>query len=198
MPNHITTVRLLTGIAAAATFAAGTYLWSAWAGIIFVISAILDRADGELARLAQRSTPGGHWYDLACDTIVNVLVFIGIGIGLRERLGFWGPAMGVIAGLSVGATFLVVFRLHAGGSHPSVAFSYPSGFDFDDALFIIPVFAWFGALLPLLIAAVIGAPLFLVFALWRSRKVFTNQPKSSPAPGTKPPHPGPTPGSNAV
>jgi archaetidylinositol phosphate synthase len=185
MPNHITTLRLLTGLAAAGCFAAGSYFWNIWGGIIFVVSAILDRADGELARLGNKSTPGGHWYDLRCDTTVNVLVFVGIGLGLRERLGLWGPAMGVIAGVAVGATFMVVFRLHESGSHPSIAFRYPAGFDFDDTLFVIAIFAWLNALLPLLIAAVVGAPLFLVFALWQARKVL-GKPKSSPAPDTTP------------
>ena len=198
MPNHVTTVRLLTGLAAAAAFGVGAYYWTVWAGVLFVISAILDRADGELARIANRITPGGHWYDLTCDTVVNVLVFIGIGVGLRERIGFWGPVMGVVAGLSVGATFLVVFRLHAGGSHPSIAFSYPAGFDFDDTLFVIALFAWFNALLPLLIAAVVGAPSFLIFALWQSRKALTMAAKSSPAPCTTPPNPARTPGSNGA
>lgn len=198
MPNHITTLRLITGVAAAAAFGVGQYYWSVWAGILFVISAILDRADGELARVANRITPGGHWYDLTCDTAVNVLVFIGIGIGLRERLGYWGPVMGLVAGLSVGATFLVVFRLHAGGAHPSIAFSYPAGFDFDDTLFVIALFAWFNALFPLLIAAVIGAPAFLVFALWQSRKALALAAKSNAAPCTTPPRPGQIPGSSEV
>ena len=57
-------------------FGVGNYFWSAWGGAIFFISAMLDRADGELARVADRATPGGHWYDLACDMIVNVLVFL--------------------------------------------------------------------------------------------------------------------------
>lgn len=32
------------------------------------------------------------------------------------------------------------------------------------------IFAWFDALLPLLIAAVVGAPSFLIFALYRHHK----------------------------
>jgi archaetidylinositol phosphate synthase len=198
MPNHITTLRLLTGIAAAAAFSVGNYYWSVWGGVIFAISAILDRADGELARVADLSTPAGHWYDLACDTIVNVLVFIGIGVGVRERIGLWGPIMGGVAGLSVGATFLVVFRLHALGSHPSLAFNAPSGFDFDDALFLVAICAWCKVLLPLLVISTIAAPLFLIFAFWRSREVFTRQAGSTPVPCTTPPHRGQIPGSNAV
>lgn len=171
-PNHLTTLRLLTGLAAAGAFAVGDYFWTCWAGVLFVISAVLDRADGELARLSGRISSGGHWYDLSCDMLVNVVVFIGIGFGLADRVaGPWAPIMGVVAGLSVGAIFVVVFCLHSGGSHPSIAFRYPNGFDFDDTLFVIALFAWFDLLLPLLIAAVVGAPLFLIFALWSYRKV---------------------------
>lgn len=165
-PNHLTTLRLLTGIAAAIAFGAGEYFWTVWGGILFVISLLLDRADGELARLSNRMSNSGHWYDLYCDMTANVLVFVGIGFGLTGTFpGFWAPVMGIVSGISVGAIFLVVFRLHDSGSHPGIAFNYPDGFDLDDTLFVIALFAWFDALLPLLIAAVIGAPLFLVFAL---------------------------------
>jgi archaetidylinositol phosphate synthase len=171
-PSHLTTLRLLTGLAAAGCFAFTDYALSALGGVLFAISALLDRADGELARLSGRTSQKGHWYDLSSDMVVNVMAFIGIGFGLSDHIASpWAPAMGLIAGLSVGAIFIVVFRLHSGGSNPIVAFRYPHKFDFDDALFIVPVFAWFDALLPLMITAVIGAPLFLLFALWRFRKV---------------------------
>lgn len=171
-PSHLTTLRLLTGLAAAAAFASTEYAWSAWGGVLFAISALLDRADGELARLSARTSTRGHWYDLSSDMVVNVLSFIGMGFGLRDHVPVpWAPVMGFVACLSVGGIFIVVFQLHSGGSNPIVAFRYPHKFDFDDALFVIPLFAWLDALLPLMIAAVIGAPLFLLFALWRYRKV---------------------------
>jgi archaetidylinositol phosphate synthase len=197
-PNHITTLRLLTGIAAAVAFGVGNYYWSAWGGLIFFISAVLDRADGELARLANRSTPGGHWYDLWCDMIVNVLIFVGIGVGLRERIGLWAPLMGVIAGFSVAATFLVSFGLYARGDHPILAYKFPVGFDFDDALVVIAPCAWFKLLLPLLVVAVIGAPLFLLFALWRSRKVFVRESAPASVPCTEPPQQERIPGSSTA
>lgn len=167
-PNHLTTLRLLTGLAAAAAFAAGGYFWIFSGGVFFLVSALLDRADGELARLSGRMSKGGHWYDLYCDMIVNAAIFIGMGIGLGQSgtiPGYWGPLMGLVAGLSVGAIFQVVFRLHERGSHPSIAFSYPDGFDMDDSLFVVVIFAWFDALLILLIMAVIAAPLFLAYAI---------------------------------
>jgi phosphatidylglycerophosphate synthase len=167
-PNHLTTLRLLTGIAAVAAFAMGDYFWTAWGGALFAFSALLDRADGELARLSGKVSDGGHRYDLYCDFTVNIVLFIGIGIGLTDGvLGHWAWKMGLLSALSIGAASWVAFRLYESGDHPREAFNYPHGFDYDDALFLVSVFAWFDGLLPLLIAASVGAPLFLVFALWK-------------------------------
>ncbi len=60
-PNHLTTLRLLTGIAAAAAFAMGDYFWTVWGGALYAVSALLDRADGELARLSDKMSSWGHW-----------------------------------------------------------------------------------------------------------------------------------------
>src|SRR5688572_13854233 len=78
-PNHITTLRLATGIAAALAFAAGDAAWSAVGGGIFVFSMLLDRADGELARQTGQSSPGGYWYDIISDGLSNVLAMLCIG-----------------------------------------------------------------------------------------------------------------------
>lgn len=172
-PNHVTTLRLLSGVATALLFATGDYPWVVAGGLVFVFSMLCDRADGELARLTGQSSSWGHWYDLVCDMLVNMLVFIGIGYGLTTHavLGEWALLMGIIAGGSIGAIFIIVFSFHTSGTHPGVVFHYPDGFDLDDTLFIIPVLAWFNQLLPLLIAAVIGAPAFLLFSLWQARRV---------------------------
>jgi archaetidylinositol phosphate synthase len=176
-PNHLTTLRLLTGIAAAGAFTMGEYIWTVWGGVLFAFSTVLDRADGELARLSGKVSAGGHQYDLSCDTLVNVALFIGIGIGLTEGvLGHWAWKMGVLSGLSIALTFWIVFRLHESGSTPSEAFNAPKGFDFDDALFLVCLFAWFDGLLPLLIAASVCAPLFLIFALWQYVTLKTSTP----------------------
>jgi archaetidylinositol phosphate synthase len=166
-PNHLTTLRLVTGLLAAFWFSLGEYLWIFWGGFMFMLSTLLDRADGELARLSQRISKGGHWYDLLSDMVVNALIFVGVGFGLAENspLGIWNPVIGLVAGLSVSAAFLVVFRLHSLGSHPRIAFNYPAGFDLDDLLFVIVIFAWLDALQPLLMVAVVAAPTFLLIAL---------------------------------
>ena len=168
-PNHLTTLRLVTGFAAATAFAIGTRRWDIVAGVVFVISAFLDRADGELARMSGRTSKRGHVYDLASDVASNVTAFAGIGIGLSHGpLGGAALAMGFVAAAAVGAIFWIVTAMDGGSGD---AFPGAGGFDPDDALFIVGPMAWFGWLEPLLYAAAIGAPLFLVFAWWRYRSV---------------------------
>src|SRR5271154_4372596 len=66
-PNHLTTVRLAVGLAAAAAFLPGTYGWSNVAALLLVLSNFLDHTDGELARISGKSSRIGHLYDLASD-----------------------------------------------------------------------------------------------------------------------------------
>jgi archaetidylinositol phosphate synthase len=81
-PNHVTTLRLATGLTASMIFAQGTYGWAAIiGGCIFVLSMLLDRADGELARHTNQISVAGHRYDLVSDCMVDISTFIGIGIG---------------------------------------------------------------------------------------------------------------------
>ncbi len=65
-PNHLTTLRLITGVAACLLFSLGTRAGMGWAGGLWLLSAFLDRADGELARIGNMMSPGGHRYDYYC------------------------------------------------------------------------------------------------------------------------------------
>src|SRR3984893_17283490 len=73
-PNHLTTVRLAFGLAAAAAFLPGTYGWSNLGALLLVLSNFLDHTDGELARISGKSSRIGHIYDLASDAVVTILV----------------------------------------------------------------------------------------------------------------------------
>src|SRR5271167_4706143 len=78
-PNHLTTVRLAVGLAAAAAFLPGTYGWSNLAALLLILSNFLDHTDGELARITGRSSRIGHLFDLASDALVTVLLFVAMG-----------------------------------------------------------------------------------------------------------------------
>jgi phosphatidylserine synthase len=163
-PNHLTTLRLATGLAAAGALAVGASPWQHVGAALFVVSLVLDRADGELARLAGKTTPWGHAYDLIADATADALVFVGLGVGLRESaLGVWAIPMGVAAGAAVAAVFWLIMRIEAVEGQRAAELPSVAGFDVDDSILIVPVAVWLGGSVPLLVAATIGAPAFAVF-----------------------------------
>src|SRR6202050_907128 len=110
-PNHLTTLRLLIGLAAAAAFIPGTYGWSNLAALLLILSNFADHTDGELARISGKTSRIGHLYDLASDALVTILLFCCIGIGVAasgtRTLPFGVPAavMGTLAGAAVALIF---------------------------------------------------------------------------------------------
>ena len=105
-PNYLTSLRLLFGIFAGIFFALGEYRYSNIGAFCFVLSNFLDHADGELARLKNQMSSRGHIYDLISDALVNILLFLGMGIGLMQtNLGVYACIMGIISGTTVAAIF---------------------------------------------------------------------------------------------
>src|SRR5947208_4688044 len=86
-PNHLTTVRLAFGLAAAAAFVPGTYGWTNLGALLLILSNFLDHTDGELARISGKTSRIGHIYDLASDAAVSILLFLAIGVGAGTRVG---------------------------------------------------------------------------------------------------------------
>lgn len=163
-PNHLTTLRLITGLAAAAAFGWGGK-WAALGGGLFVLSILLDHADGILARIANKTSRFGYIYDLWTDAAVNSLIFLGIGLGLKDGpLGYGAALLGLIAGLAVTGIFFGVQRLEARSGAPLGWNLW--GVDPDHALFLVPIAAWAGGLKVLLYASAVIAPIVLGLMLW--------------------------------
>lgn len=162
-PNHLTTLRLLSGGGACACFAVGNRESMVWGGVIWIISALLDRADGELARLGGLSSPGGHIYDYYSDIGVNALFFVSVGIGLRASwLGDWAIPLGLVSGGAVFLSSVLCVLLEQRSPPGAKAYSGRWGFDPDDALYLMAPLAWLGWLSPVLIGAAIGATVVTV------------------------------------
>src|ERR1700734_2828670 len=66
-PNHLTTIRLAVGLAAAWAFLPGTYGWSNIAALLLILSNFLDLTAGKMARFSGLSSRIGHLYDLASE-----------------------------------------------------------------------------------------------------------------------------------
>jgi phosphatidylglycerophosphate synthase len=155
---------LISGLAAAGCFAVGEELWN-WAGAVsFIISMVLDRADGELARLSGKSSRFGAIYDLVVDSICNSAVFIGIGIAATDSfLGNWAIMLGIIAGICISIIFYTIIRVAADVDASAASFNARAGFDPDDAMILVPLGILFGLGNLLLILAAAITPLVAIY-----------------------------------
>jgi archaetidylinositol phosphate synthase len=182
-PNHLTTVRLLVGLAAAAAFVPGAYVWSNVGAILLAASNFLDHCDGELARMSGKSSRAGHVYDLASDALVTIVVFIAIGVGVGVRLKMVLPVPPVLLGCIAGCAIALIFYLRmqiedrigkAGAQQGSVG-----GFETEDVLYLLPIATLWDRTASLLIAAAVGAPLYAAWVVFEYRRVMQRQQVST-------------------
>ena len=170
-PNHLTSLRLVTGLAACAALLPGTAQWWNWAGALWLLSAFLDRADGELARIGGLCTPDGHRYDFLVDNFVNAGFFPCLGFGLTGS-GLGGLA--VPLGLWTGAALYLCghwSELLEQRSDPGTkAWSGGFGFDPDDALYLLAPIIWLRWGVPLLLLAFLGTNIMTVLTFRRFRQ----------------------------
>jgi phosphatidylglycerophosphate synthase len=164
----VTTLGLVLGLTAAALFADTDPATRNWAAALYVIQMVLDHADGELARLADKTSAFGHQYDRVVNLIVKTAIFVGMGIGMRaEVAGGWT----VIAGLAAGTAFATIFglRTEIGRRRGNAALAQPDlgGFELEDILYLVAPVTWLGYLAPFVLTAGVGAP---IFALWILRQ----------------------------
>jgi len=162
-PNHLTTIRLITGVAACGLFAIGTTEWNLYGGCLWILSAFMDRADGELARVSGKTSPWGHK---------------GIGIGLRDstllniNLGLWTIVMGVTASAGViAAEILAEIIDQSQKDTGDKAYAGFAGFDFDDVLYLFAPVVWLNLHLPFLIGASVGAPIFALLTWYQCKRL---------------------------
>jgi archaetidylinositol phosphate synthase len=174
-PNHLTTVRLLVGLAAAAGFVPGTYGWSNLASLLLILSNFLDHTDGELARISGKSSRIGHIYDLASDAAVTILLFIAIGAGLSGTvatpLAIPPIVLGLIAGCAVALIFFLRMRIEDTLGKSATQQSSIGGFETEDVLYLLPLVTLSNAILPFLIFAALCAPLFALWVVMDYRRV---------------------------
>lgn len=182
-PNHLTTLRLLIGLAAAGSVALGTTTGDIWAGALWIASAFLDRADGELARIAGLCSAGGHTYDYLVDTGVNAIFFLGIGVGQRHSwLGDWALAFGVAACVSMVATSWTAEEFEKLSSPGVKTIPGRWGFDPDDALYLFGPICWCGPVLlvPCLLLTALGTTTFMVAFMARLQNLRRRQSAELP------------------
>ena len=156
-PNHITTLRVFTGAAACLLLVELSPANVLWSGVLWIVSGFLDRMDGELARIGDMKSRGGHLYDYYSDILLNSAFFVAAGIGLRHgMLGGWAPILGAVAG----ATMLLCCWLSEvyedlKGREVRIWGDDFWGFQPDDGLYLLAPLTWLGWLAPVVVATAV-------------------------------------------
>ena len=182
-PNHLTTLRLATGLGACGLVATGDPRWRVAAAILWLVSTFLDRADGELARVGQMMSEEGHRYDYLSDLWVNALIFAAAGVGARHGpLGVWSVGLGLLATTAMLTCWI------AGEAYqrrtPTRAKPYPGrwGFDLDDGLYLLAPLIALGWMGPILIGTAAITTAMAGLILWRLARL--GRPARSDAPAS--------------
>ena len=167
-PNHLTTLRLLIGVVGAYYLSVGSFWACSLGAFLIAVSNFVDHTDGELARISGQSSKIGHFYDLACDSVVTVLLFVGLGF----YVGVHHPSMivpaewlGGAAGVAVALIFFLRMRIESLAGKTGTKQASMAGFETEDVLYLLPVVTLLNGMTPFLIAASIGAPLFAVWVV---------------------------------
>jgi len=84
-PDQVSVVALIIGSAAGVMFGFGEYSFFVIGASLYILSNILDCADGQIARLKKNGTKVGRVVDGFVDYIVSIFVFVGIAIGLMKQ-----------------------------------------------------------------------------------------------------------------
>ena len=179
-PNHLTTLRALSGAAACLGFAWGDQRAAIWGGVAWILSALLDRADGELARLTGQTSAAGQRYDFVADTTVNAAMFVAVGVGLRHGvLGPWSVALGLLCGACLALCLYWSEEIETRLLPGSVVLGGIGGFDPDDLFYLIAAFAWAGVLSFVLMSGsvvLVAATLFIGIDFARVRRRAADAP----------------------
>lgn len=86
-PNQVTTASLLTALIAAACAATGTRGGFVAAGVLLLLSFVLDCTDGQLARYSLQYSTLGAWLDATFDRAKEYAYYAGLALGVARGGG---------------------------------------------------------------------------------------------------------------
>ncbi|NEA64836.1 DUF5941 domain-containing protein [Streptomyces sp. SID12488] len=96
-PNQVTTASLLTALIAAGCAATGTRGGFVTAGVLLLLSFVLDCVDGQLARYSLQYSTLGAWLDATFDRAKEYAFYAGLALGAaRGGDDVWALALGAM------------------------------------------------------------------------------------------------------
>ena len=107
-PNVLTAVGFGINVLAAYLFAYGYFRW---AGATVVLAAIFDLTDGPVARVTERVTPFGGFFDSVIDRYSDLLLLVGLIVYYGRIARFWYVTLVAVA--MIGAVMTSYTRARA-------------------------------------------------------------------------------------
>ncbi|WP_438296421.1 DUF5941 domain-containing protein [Streptomyces sp. HUAS TT7] len=96
-PNQVTTASLVTALIAAGCAATGTRGGYVAAGVLLILSFVLDCTDGQLARYSLQYSTMGAWLDATFDRAKEYAYYAGLALGAaRGGDDVWALALGAM------------------------------------------------------------------------------------------------------
>ncbi|MFE6188378.1 DUF5941 domain-containing protein [Streptomyces sp. NPDC056465] len=96
-PNQVTTASLITALIAAGSAATGTRGGYVAAGVLLLLSFVLDCTDGQLARYSLQYSTMGAWLDATFDRAKEYAYYAGLALGAaRGGDDVWALALGAM------------------------------------------------------------------------------------------------------
>ncbi len=185
-PNQMTWMSLAIGLTGALFFLSPGRGPQVAGALLFLLHAILDGCDGELARLKFQESRSGGLLDYWSDNVVHVAVFLCIGGGWARQVGATWPLLPALAAATgaMACAWLIYARTMrdktAGGP------LYTSVVDPDhadsmlvriadilsrrDFIYLVLVLALLGKVHLFLILAAAGAPAYAFVVWWIGRR----------------------------
>lgn len=178
-PNQMTLISAAVGVCAAPFFLSAAPLWQTVGALLFLVHAILDGCDGELARLKFQESRWGGLLDFWGDNVVHVAVFGCMAVGWSRAEGeAWPLALGAAAvGGSLASAGFVYWRVLRpkrveGPLYVSVATAEAGrltamldSLSRRDFIYLVLVLSLFGKAAWFLALAAAGAPAFFAALL---------------------------------
>jgi len=139
-PNQITFLSFASIIAASILFSFGRYEYILIGGVFVWLSIILDLVDGEVARIKNKVSTFGKWFDGTLDRVGDTMVLAGMSIGVYvQNPSVWIVVLGLFATFStllwrhIALLKIITFNLPVESERPYKTI----GFDVGMQYFII-------------------------------------------------------------
>ena len=174
-PNHLTSATLVLGLSSAFLFALKGESFAWFAALLYMLAVFSDHMDGELARMAGKTSEFGYHYDYIVGAINYTALFIGIGYGLQNDGGMWTLILGLSAGLC--NPFILYLRMTMEQRHGSVAVEHPSswGFEIEDFIYLIGPITWFSGIYYFFVPYAIGNIAYLIWTVTENNRLSKNR-----------------------